>query len=289
MQNIFKRNCPNCNKEILYKNEICLINANKKNTLCRSCNCKLNNPMKGRSVYDVWKEKYGEEIANRKLKNMKQKIKDNYNNMTKEQMEEFKNKSKRCGKENGMYGKSLYDVWKEKYGKEVADKKQKELNEKRSKNANGKNNSMYGKPSPIGSGNGWSGWYKGIYFRSILELSYLKYLIDNDIKFESGEKRNHKIQYEIDGQIKNYFPDVYLIDTQEIIEIKPYKLINSKVNLTKFEAGKKLYGNKFKVITDNDIIKLSIEEIKFMYENNEIKFINKYDLKFKKMVGDINE
>jgi hypothetical protein len=32
---------------------------------------------------------------------------------------------------------------------------------------------MYGKPSPQGSGNGWSGWYKGKYFRSIMELSFI--------------------------------------------------------------------------------------------------------------------
>ena len=42
----------------------------------------------------------------------------------------------------------------------------------------GKNNPMYGKPSPQGSGNGWSGWYKGIYFRSLLYSSFMS-SIDN--------------------------------------------------------------------------------------------------------------
>lgn len=48
---------------------------------------------------------------------------------------------------NGMFGKSLYSVWLTKYGKDEADKKQAELNKKRSINAKGKNNSMFGKPS----------------------------------------------------------------------------------------------------------------------------------------------
>ena len=41
---------------------------------------------------------------------------------------------------------------------------------------------MYGRFSPRGSGNGWSGWYKEWYFRSLLELSYMI----NETKFNMG-------------------------------------------------------------------------------------------------------
>jgi len=49
------------------------------------------------------------------------------------------------GKNNGMYGKSAYDIWLKKYGKEEADKRQREVNIKNSKSNSGKNNGFYGK------------------------------------------------------------------------------------------------------------------------------------------------
>ena len=240
----YKRICPICNKDIYYVNEHNMKLAEINNTICNSCKNK--------------------ELAKNKNTQLKKSI-----SMKKQN--------------NPMYNKSVYDVWVKKYGEDIANKKLNEMKKKISSKMSGKNNPMYGKPSPIGSGNGWSGWYKGIYFRSILELSYLKYLMDNNISFENGEKLSHKIQYKLDNKVKNYFPDFYLKETQEIVEIKPYNLIGSKINLAKFEAGKKIYGDKFKVITDKDIVKLDFNEIKCMYNNNEIKFIKKYDDKFKKL------
>ncbi len=49
------------------------------------------------------------------------------------------------------------------------------LKEKHRQNAIGEGNNMYGRPSPQGSGNGWSGWYKERYFRSLRELMFLIY------------------------------------------------------------------------------------------------------------------
>ena len=37
----------------------------------------------------------------------------------------------------------------------------------------GEQNPMFGKQTPTGAGNGWSGWYKDWYFRSLGELSYV--------------------------------------------------------------------------------------------------------------------
>ena len=145
----------------------------------------------------------------------------------------------------------------------------------------GKNNPMYGKPSPQGSGNGWSGWYEGHFFRSLLELSYLKYLIDNNINFESAEKAHHKIKYQIDENDRTYYPDFYLIDSKTYIEVKPKSLINAFQNVLKFTAAINKHGEAFKIITDEEITKLSIEEIKELYKNNRLKFIDRYELKFK--------
>ena len=270
------RFCPQCGKKIEYKNPVRIDILKKwddENKLCRSCIS--STVMKGKTVYEVWLNKYGKEEADKRLKNMKEKQSKNFSG---EKNPNYKNKSNGAKGlikfVNESKGKTLEEI----YGKETAML----MKEKISNKTSGKNNPMYGKPSPKGSGNGWSGYYKGIYFRSLLELSYLKYLMDNNIKFENGEKRKYKMQYEIDGKAKNYFPDFYLIDKQEIIEIKPYNLINSKINLAKFNAGKKLYGDKFKVITEQDIVKLTNEEIYNLYKSKDLIFDKRYEEKFEK-------
>jgi endogenous inhibitor of DNA gyrase (YacG/DUF329 family) len=179
----FIRKCPLCNKDIKYLKVKDYQDAEKNKVNCKSCASiirmedlearkkisnkisGINNPMYGKSFKDIWKEKYTQQEFELLEK-------------------EHSNKSIK-GSKKAMKGKSLYSVWLEKDGQEIADKKLKDWKGKIARP--GKLNGMYGKPSPKGSGNGWSGYYKGIYFRSILELSYLKYLLDNNIKFESGE------------------------------------------------------------------------------------------------------
>ena len=58
------------------------------------------------------------------------------------------------GKGNPMYGKSIYEVWVKKYGKNIAETKMSKFKKLQSKLNSGENNSMYGKPSPKNSGNG---------------------------------------------------------------------------------------------------------------------------------------
>jgi len=165
----------------------------------------------------------------------------------------------------------------DRYGKEKADKMR--LN--RSNRMQGSNNHMFGKPSPTGSGNGWSGWYKEYYFRSLLELSYLVYLIDNDIKFEHAENKKYAVKYlNFKGEARNYFPDFYIFETEEIVEIKPKHLIGSVDNIAKFNAARLQYKN-FKIITENEIVKLSNDKIKSLYMSGDLKFVDRYDIKFK--------
>lgn len=312
--NSLTRKCPVCGTKLEYSSAFKCVRSEIKQTKCLSCasksaNCgrhirskevnkkisdakkgkKLTpehrnkisksitgdkNPMYGKSVYDTWIKKYGKDEADRKLLETKTKI-------------SIKSSRKRpgsnIGSKNPMYGRSVYDIWTKKYGRDEADKKFEEFKKKRSIGSLGENNPMFGKPSPKGSGNGWSGRYKGFYFRSLLELSYLKYLIDNDIKFDSGEKKQYRVEYteSFSGKERNYYPDFYLIDTREIIEIKPKMLINSKNNKDKFKRAKEIYGDKFKIITENDINKLSFDEIKILYISGELKWLKRYEEKFK--------
>ena len=118
---------------------------------------------------------------------------------------------------------------------------------------------------------GYSGYYKEHFFRSLNELSYIIYLMDNSIKFESAECKKYRINYKNpQGKWRYYFPDFYLFDTDELIEIKSTYTWNNKLELNKC---KKYYAKiiypKYKVLT----------EAEFKEEN--IHLINKSELIYK--------
>lgn len=82
-----------------------------------------DNPMKGKSVYSVWIEKYGKEQADLKKQDQINKLKNKIKSWTAEEKQEY-NKKKACkGEKNGMYQKSVHSKWVEKYGLEIANKK----------------------------------------------------------------------------------------------------------------------------------------------------------------------
>ena len=60
--------------------------------------------------------------------------------------------------------------------------------------------------------------YNDIIFDSKPEIAYYIWLTDNNIKFIYKPKTN--IQYEFDGKTFNYYPDFYLVETDQLIEIK---------------------------------------------------------------------
>jgi len=148
----------------------------------------------------------------------------------------------------------------------------------------GEGNPMFGRPSPQGSGNGWSGWYRGFFFRSILELSFMKSLFDRNVRFESGELKKHRITYETEGRKRNYFPDFFLPDTGEYIEVKPSKLIGIKSNLSKFEAARSLFGEKFKVVTESEVERLGVRDLSKMITDGDLKWMQRYQTKWEKWI-----
>jgi hypothetical protein len=304
------RNCPTCDKELYYKNIKSRDLAEKNGSNCNSCRAKIvnnrpevkeknrkansgsNNAMSGKSWYDIWIKKYGKDEADKRLIEFKQNKKSSFSlekliekygeEEAMRRRESFLNKMSKVtsGKNNPMSGKNFYDIWVEKYGKEEADKRHKKWKEKISKATAEKNNPMYGKPSPQGSGNGWKGHYKGVYFASLKELFYIKYLIDNNIKFENGEQRKYKIPYEFSCKKYNYFLDFYLPETDEYIEIKPKRLNKSPKNIAKFEAAKEILGDKFKVLNEDDLQQVDLETMYNLYLEKEIIFMKKYEEKF---------
>lgn len=141
---------------------------------------------------------------------------------------------------------------------------------------------MYGKPSPKGSGNGWSGHYKGKYFRSLLELSYIVSILERfQLQWESAEQKKFRIKY-IDevGETRNYYAD-FVINEKYLVECKPKNLQNSERVLAKEEFAEKfcLANNlKYKIV---DIPRLSDDQIDVLHDNGDLVFIDRYEEKYK--------
>ena len=240
------RICPKCGEEIPYSRLYERCWAEKRNTNCKSCSKKgKNHPMYGKTRPEETREKLSES---------------------------------KLGKNNPMYGKNVYQIWLGKYGKKEADRLMNAAKKKWSIASSGANNPMYGKPSPNGSGNGWSGWYKGWFFRSLRELSYVILVLEpQDAKWCACESTGIKIPYKSwDDKDRTYVPD-FIVDDNYIIEIKPDKLRSSMTVRLK-QAAAETYCQKrgwsYSII---DPQVLSKKQIKDLRDSGKIRFTERYE------------
>lgn len=181
------------------------------------------------------------------------------------------------GTGNSMYGKTYYGVWLEKYGEAKAQELHELKRQRNSVASKGKNNPMYGKPTPQGSGNGWSGWYHGWYFRSLRELTYVVNLDKQGIKWQTAEYI--KIKYNFNGSERTYRPDFLVGGT--LIEIKPLKMVNTPCVSAKRKAALEyceLNGLKYEIL-DPGIIES--DQLLQLYQQEIVKFTVRYEAKFK--------
>ena len=176
----------------------------------------------------------------------------------------------------GQKGKGI--SFDERYGKE----KSKKIKDKISIHSAGENNNMFGKPAPPGSGNGWSGWYKEWYFRSLHELSYMINVIERfNFKWKSAETNKFKIPYfGVKGEKRTYVAD-FLINEKYLVEIKPKKLHGSRIVQLKKEAAINFCNNKgliYKLTYPPKL--LSYLDIKRLIDNKNLQFVERYKEKF---------
>lgn len=116
--------------------------------LCRSCRSKVErNAMYGKNMFEIWKEKYGLENANKmKIEYIKKhSAENNYwygKSLTDEMKKKIsdKNKGRLVGEKNPMYGKSLLSHWKESMSDKDAELKWEETKKKISDKNIGENN-----------------------------------------------------------------------------------------------------------------------------------------------------
>jgi len=186
-----------------------------------------------------------------------------------------------CGVWHGIHpsyyqkGKSFKEI----YGEEKANN----IKNKLSIAALGENNPMFGKPSPQGSGNGWSGWYKGWFFRSLKELSYMIYVIERfNLKWETGENAKYKIYYiDYKNNKRTYHPD-FLINEKYLVEIKPKNLWNSNSVKRKKEAAETWCKEHNFIYKLTECVKqISFKEIEKLIKEENLIFTKRYQEKYK--------
>jgi hypothetical protein len=142
-------------------------------------------------------------------------------------------------------------------------------------------NPQYGKPAYQGGGNGWSGWYRGTYFRSIRELSFIvKYLDRFKFKYRTTEKKTDGIPYlDYRKKPRTYFPD-FLVEDKFLVEIKPRALWNSQEVLNKKTAAVGYCQKNNYIYKIIDPITLSFPEIQKLYNEGDIVWLDRYQKKF---------
>lgn len=288
-----ERNCQNCNKIIVYKSIGAMQHAIKKNSWCKSCSakkrsCEIDFQEKHRKIF---LEKYAENpdwhsgpnngfYGKKHSEISKTKIR--LRDMSYTKTKEFSDAVKKGNKGNANCI-PVYEIWIKKYGKKRADELDSIRRKKWSESASGERNPMYGKPAPQGSGNGWSGWYKGWFFRSFHELAYMINVIEKEnLQWESAEKKDLAISYiDWNGQKRNYFAD-FLISGKILVECKPKALMKSKTVQMKAIAAEvfcKERGWTYQLI---DPGKLNKKEIRKLYDSREIKLTERYEEKWYK-------
>ena len=256
----WSKNCPKCQEEQVYKDKYSLQLASKENRVCKKCAFDgEENPFYGKTH----SKESREEIAKA--------------NKGKKYSGEINKKKASVGTDNGMYDKSFYDSWIVKYGKEEADKKLSQYKDKVSKRCSGSGNPMYGQPAPKGSGGGISGWYKGWYFRSLRELTYvIKVIEPSGRAWKTGENKDFIIKYKDEkGSDRTYRVD-FIIDDVELVEIKPDELRGSDINKIKAQAAEefcKSKGYSYRIVDINPICK---KELIQMVIDKKVELLKKW-------------
>lgn len=227
-----------------------------------------------KSVYEYWVDRYGEEEAKRRKEDAdlrrSKTMKKHWENLTEE------DRAARCelvtGENNPMHGKSVFDIWVEKYGREEAEARRRkssvihqhnttqlwedpEYRQKVVSGATGKTrtedfrenqrqNAIAQMADPkqreirseamrrswedgvlteavVSNQYGSSGYYLGVFYASKLERSRMEYLDSQSVPWErySVQKFPFRFHYEWEGKTCLYLPDLVLdLDGEIVIE-----------------------------------------------------------------------
>lgn len=89
------------------------------------------------------------------------------------------------------------------------------------------------------------------------------------------ETKDFDIQYELAGETHIYHGD-FLVNNKIFVEIKPKRLMNTKVNVAKRKAAIKFCQEKGYEYHISDVKTISEDRLIGLFENGSVKFIEKY-------------
>ncbi len=311
----YSKNCPKCNKLIIYRSNQALKYGIKHHTICPKCKCKNGafvrscpncdniityNDKRSRNKSETNKIKCKEcrnpqlklerycpkcgEIASYTTK-MGLKYATKNNTLCKKCIELCRNQDRKCPQcnKNIIHHANKGSAY-------MANKRNSPCRQCRTINISGENHPNYGKIMPnLEMGTGIGGWYKNHYFRSLKELSYMIYLDKNNIKWETAEQKRFIIKYINSKNInRTYRPDFFLPEFNKLIEIKPKNLHFLENIQLKTEAAIEFckVNNLFYQIIDfetnkTEILKSFNEGLVKFSETNLLRFIK--NMKRKKL------
>lgn len=174
-------------------------------------------------------------------------------------------------------GKTLEEM----YGTEKGN----EIRHQHSVRMTGSRNPAYGKVY-FNGGKSVKGKYKEIFFRSLLEYSFLKHLETNGVDVTTEVMTCTPIPYQVDGHDRTYTPDFHVIPMNIVYEIKPAYVLQTQKLLMREEvkwtaALQHLtnMGIQFKVITENDFPKIKFDiarlDVDVVWVESTFKYFNK--------------
>lgn len=86
--------------------------------------------------------------------------------------------------------------------------------------------------------NSKTGYCNGLYFRSSYEEMFIRFCQHYNIKVESAANKNHCVKYlASDNEVRSYYPDFYLPESNTTVEIKPISMYEVGENQNKFMAA----------------------------------------------------
>ena len=236
------KECNNCGKEFLMKGPT-------SNNCSRKCITSSRNK-KWAVGGEAWREKWGEE-ADEKMKEFKKKLSE-----------------RSSGENNGMHGKAHSQSAKDAIGKfhsrtdkeKYGEQKASEISRKKSERLTGEKNPAYGKVYSRG-GRSVKGHYKGKFFRSLLEYSFMKYAESTCASLDDFDYENFIIPWVNEkGVNRTYRPDFFHIEAKTVYEIKQsYAVSFCELKHQFAQDYCKSRGLLFKIMTEKDFPKISFD------------------------------
>jgi hypothetical protein len=118
----------------------------------------------------------------------------------------------------------------------------------------------------------FKGYYKGWFFRSLREVSYVLLCEKNGLTWKGAETDEFTVTYtDLYGRTRKHYPD-FFVDGHIVVEVKPTRHQKGKLVQLKATAMKefcKTKGYTYMMVSPRRIQKAELEEL---IKNNEITF-----------------